>query len=135
MFLLDDVLGDKAMKGYFSFLSYYCLKSRHANVSFIFTAQVFTKLDSSIRGNLSLFVLFYQHPVKKALWEEIPDDESKETFKKYYYDLIKNGEQYSFLMVNNYAGAEHQNEFLYVNGKTHEQKWISLKKDNVEDDD
>jgi len=27
IFLLDDVLGDKAMKGYFSYLSYYCLKS------------------------------------------------------------------------------------------------------------
>lgn len=38
IFLLDDVLDDKALKGFFSYLADYVMKCRHAHVKFIFTA-------------------------------------------------------------------------------------------------
>lgn len=74
---MDDVMGDNKLQGFNSEISNFCSKSRHYNITCIYSMQTYTKLPSVVRMQIDVWFMFYMKPISLAIYKELVNEDSK----------------------------------------------------------
>jgi Poxvirus A32 protein len=99
LIILDDMLGTDALKST-SIISKYIHKTRHFNVSYIYSVQKYTGLPRVMRLNSDVITIFRCSNFGEidSITEESSDKDNKSAFKKIIKDIFL--EPFAFLLID-----------------------------------
>lgn len=123
LIVIDDNL--QYLKSYNSDLALLCTKSRHYNITTIYTTQVLKRLPSTIRQNCDISFFLYL-TVSDETFNEMFNKKKLKLFTQFYEDYVRKGPQYSFVCINTNPSQKNSENIFYEAGDTRERLWVDF---------